>query len=183
MEAAVIRRLVSLLLLFVALLPAKQYDTNVMAIQAKLFPKIALLEQQVKNRTADTLNIAIVAVETDYKAAEQFKAMIIKNYPDGILGRRLNISVTTFTPLLSDQAPNAVIVLSHRTDTLQAIASWANEQRIVSFAYDPYHLREGLLVSIFFGKSAQPYLNRHTIQQYHFVFDHYLLKLSKFYTD
>ena len=183
METPVIRRILTLLLLFAALLPAKQYDTNVMAIQAKLFPKIALLEQHVKNRTEQTLKIAVIAVDTDYKAARQFKGIIENTYPDGILGRKLHVFVTNFIPgFIADCPPDAVIVLSHRTETLREIAAWANERQIVSFAYDPYHLREGFLVSIFFGKSAQPYLNRDAIKQYHFRFDHYLLKLSKFYT-
>ena len=79
--------------------------------------------------------------------------------------------------------PDAVIVLSHEDKELQKIASWANKNTIVSFAYDPSYLNYNLLASIYIGKSTKPYLNRKIIKKYNFIFDPYLLQLSKFKED
>lgn len=177
-----IKRVFLLFFITVSLLAAKQYDTTVMAIQAKLFPKIALLEQHIKNSGASTLDITILAIDIDRHAAEDFKQEIEWAYPKGIAGREIVVNVEAFHADTELEKPDAVIVLSHEPAELEAIAAWANENRIVSFTYDPFYLEKGFLVSIFFGKAARPYLNRKVINDNSFVFDHYLLKLSKFYT-
>ncbi len=173
----------TLLLFFIALtlVWAKEYDTTVMAIQAKLFPKIALLEQQIKSSDAGTLSITILAIDSDYRAALRYKKQIETTYPKGLRGRAIVVSIAKFNAGLD--APDAIIVLSHRPEVLKEIASWANANRIVSFTYEPYQLRDGFLASIYFGKSAKPYLNRDVMQRSGFVFDPYLLDLSKFYSD
>ncbi|MEA3373192.1 MAG: hypothetical protein U9Q62_05810 [Campylobacterota bacterium] len=175
-----IKRAFLLFLLLSTLLLAKQYDTTIMAIEAKLFPKIALLEQHIKDNKSPTLEITILAIETDYHAAERFKKQIESTYPKGIAERKLRVNISKFRPDHMEK-PDAVIVLSHRPEELKAIASWANRNQIVSFSYDPFNLSYGLLISIYFGQSAKPYLNRKVIHENRFVFDHYLLKLSKFY--
>lgn len=175
-----IKRVMLLFLCTLALLWGKEYDPTVTAIQAKLFPKIALLEQHVKEEKTSTLRISILAIDADRNAAVQFKEQIEAAYPEGLLGRRMVVAVERFDPE-AIQRPDAVIVLAHQPEVLRSIATWANTHGIVSFAYDPFDLEAGFLVSIYFGKSAKPYLNRGVMQEFRFIFDHYLLRLSKFY--
>ena len=134
----------------------------------------------MKERDTSTLRISILAIDADLDAARRFKEQIEAAYPDGLLGRRMVVTVERFAPQ-EMTLPDAVIVLAHQPEVLHSIASWANEHGIVSFTYDPFDLEAGFLVSIYFGKSAKPYLNRGVMQEGRFVFDHYLLRLSKFY--
>lgn len=175
-----IKRALLLFLLLASTLGAKQYDQTIMAIQAKLFPKIALLEQHIKNSNASTLSITILAIETDLLTAKSFKESIESIYADGILNRKLDITVSSFKPERM-KPTDAFIVLAHSPETLQRIADWANQNRVLTFAYDPYDLSYGLLVSIYFGKTTKPYLNRSSSNDHSFVFDPYFLKLAKFY--
>jgi len=173
-----IKRIFLLLLISISLF-AKQYDPTIIAIEAKLFPKIALLEQHIKHNPSGVLKITILAKEIDFSAAEIFRLKIESNYPDMIGNKKVVVNILKFkSPTL--KLSDAVIVLSHKPKELQAIALWANKNKIVSFAYDPSYLKYGLLSSIYIGKSTKPYLNRKIMKKYNFIFDSYLLQLSKF---
>lgn len=173
-------RIVPLLFLFFStILFARYYDTNIMTIEAKLFPKIAMLEKNIKQNPSMVLVITILANEKDYRVAKHFKRKIKSNYPNLIGKKRIVVNISEFMPLTMPN-PDAIIVLSYKPKELEAIALWANQNKIVSFAYDSSDLSYGILSSIYIGKSIKPYLNRKIIQEYNFVFDSYLLQLSKF---
>ena len=174
-----IRRVLLSFLLLSTLLNAKQYDSNIIAIEAKLFPKIALLEQNIKQNPSTKLNIIILAKEIDFDIAEDFKTKIESSYPSMIGGKKVVVNILEFNDSDTNHS-DAVIVLSHGNKELQKIALWANKNKIVSFAYDPSYLDYNLLASIYIGKSTKPYLNRKIIKEYNFIFDSYLLQLSKF---
>ncbi|MEA3330922.1 MAG: hypothetical protein U9Q29_04430 [Campylobacterota bacterium] len=150
-----------------------------MTIEAKLFPKIALLEQDIKQSSSKLLKITIVANEMDFNAAEYFKRKIELNYPNEIREKLIIVNISKFKPSTM-QNPDVIIVLSHQPKEQRTIALWANQNKIVSFAYDSSDLNYGILSSIYIGKSVKPYLNRKIIKEYNFIFDSYLLQLSKF---
>ncbi len=182
METAVIKKIGFFLLVSSVLLFAKQYDGTIITIEAMLFPKIALLEQHIKQDSPAPLHITILAKEIDFDSAKKFKKEIKSIYPDSIGKREVVVNISKFESL-SKEHPDAIIVLFHKPEKLREIALWANKNKIVSFSYDPYFLSYGILSSIYIGKSTKPYLNRKIIQEYGFVFDTYLLQLSNFYGD
>lgn len=150
-----------------------------MNIEAKLFPKIAILEENIAHNPSPYLNIIIVYKEPDYDAARNFKQKIESTYPDKIGKKKVIVSLTKFESL---QIANmdALLVLSHELNELEMIALWANKNKIVTFTYEPAFLEYGFIASIYIGKTTKPYLNSQTIKKYNFVFDSYLLQLSKF---
>lgn len=174
-----IKRVCFLLLLLSAQLFSQQYEMNIVHIEAKLFPKIALLEKQIQKSDAPNLNIYIFAKNIDLDVAQSFKAQIEANYPDALLNKKIVVRVMDFTQDMK-QKPAAVIVLQHSNRELKKIAAWANKNRIITLAYDPAYLNNGLLVSIHIGKTIQPYLNKQMIKKYGFIFNPYLMQLSKF---
>jgi len=159
---------------------ATQYDSTVMAIEAKLFPKIALLEQHIKNDPLSMLQISIVAKELDLDEASAFKDKIMSNYPKKLGNKEMHIRLDTYETI-RQQAVDMIIVLSNNNEELENIASWANQNHIVSFAYDSGHMKYGFLASIYIGKSTKPYINKDVMLKYNFIFDSYLLQLSKIY--
>ena len=161
-------------------LSATQYDSIVMAIEAKLFPKIALLEQHIKNDPSNILKISIVAKELDLDDASAFKDKIMSNYPNKLGNKQLHVRLDTFETI-QKQSVDMIIVLSNNNEELENIASWANQNHIVSFAYDSGHMKYGFLASIYIGKSTKPYINKDVMLKYNFIFDSYLLQLSKIY--
>ena len=173
-----IQRLFLLYLLLISSLSALEYDTTILELEAKIFPKMILYSDTIDKKST-TLRIFIIAQEIDKKSAEYFQDLILTNYPQKISGKRVEVTIHTFTKL--EQTPDAIIVLDHPEETLYKIALWANEKRVVSLAYDPYYMSYGLSASLYIGKTVKPYLNSVTLKKYNFNFNPYLLKLSKFY--
>lgn len=168
------------LLLFLSLqLSASQYNSTVIELEAKLFPKMLLLSENIKKH-ASTLHIVIIAKDSANYSARVFKENIEKNYAKKLQNREVVVQIKEFTDAKKSNA-DGVIVLYHSAEELTKIATWANEHKIPSFAYDPAHLEYGILASLYIGATTKPYLNKNTISKYNFSFDPYLLKLSKFY--
>jgi hypothetical protein len=178
-ENALTQRVFFFLLTLFTLLNAKEYDATVMNIEAKLFPKIAILEENIANNPSPYLSIIIVYKEPDYDAAQNFKQKIESTYPDKIRKKKVIVGLAQFESL-NIANMDALLVLSHEPDELEMIALWANKNKIVTFAYEPAFLEYGFVASIYIGKTTKPYLNSQTIKKYNFVFDSYLLQLSKF---
>jgi hypothetical protein len=175
-----ILKVLSLMILWCNQLFGYYYDDKIIDIEAKLFPKIAMLEKTTQNKKSDTIQIYIVHNEIDRDTAIKFKEAIERFYPNKLVDKKISIALITQQQLTS--STNGVfIVLYHATPILETIANWANENHQISFVYDPLEIEYGFLGSIYIGKETQPYLNRQTIQKYNFNFDTYLLGVSKFY--
>jgi len=172
-----LRKILALLIVLSLQLFASQYNSIILELEAKLFPKMILLSEDLDKNTT-SLNIYIIAKEIDIHTAEQFKKLIESNYPDKISGKKVQVSVKKFKHF--KDLPNAIIVLRHSEEQLSKIALWANNNKVLSLAYDPSYMQYGILASIYIGRTTKPYLNKTAIQKYGFVFNPYLLKLSKF---
>lgn len=174
-----IQRVFTLLLILSSQLFAYNYDDTIIKIEAKLFPKIALLEENIKKSQSKFLSITIFANEIDTLAAYNFKKAIETNYPQEFSGKKIHVNVKQFS-LKTAQKVDAIIILSHTQAKLKEITKWANKNAIVSFSYDPYYLENGVLASIYIGKTTQPYLNSSSMKKYGFHFNAFLLQLCKF---
>lgn len=178
---ASLKKLFTTLFLSTAILFANEYDKNVMLIESKLFPKIALMEKGVQNKTKKTLDIAILYKEIDYADAKQFLQEIQNQYPSALLGKTLHVTLKPLSRYTKLQTlPDVVIVLSYDAQTMQKIAAWANEHKILSFVYEPSDMRYGFVGSVHINKTVRPYLNKEIIKRYDFVFAPHLLQLSHF---
>ena len=158
---------------------ASNYDCTIIDIEAKLFPKIALLEKHIKDDKSKFLNISILSSEIDAYFANKFKNSLNSHYPDAISNKKIIVKTAIFHNNMLER-PDAVIVLYHSPKELKQIAAWANQNNIISFAYDREYLKHGILASIYIGKFIKPYFNGESMKKYGFVFDSYLLQLSKF---
>jgi len=158
---------------------ASHYSNTIIDIESKLFPKIALLEKQIKEDKSKYITIFILSNETDYYIAQEFKEKLLFYYPNKISGKQLTVFIGTLNKIRSKK-PDAIIVLNHTPNKLKKIALWANTHKILSFSYDTYALEYGIVASIHIGRSIKPYFNSNSIKKYGFIFDSYLLNLSKF---
>ncbi|MEN4045676.1 hypothetical protein [Sulfurimonas sp. NWX367] len=158
-----------------------QYDTVIIDIEAKLFPKIALMEKSVQKSPSKRLNIWIVYKKIDTKMAKKFKFKIEMLYKMPLLGKKITVDTVLMSQYNKMQnLPDALIVLSYDSKEMKDIAKWANENKIVSFVYEPKDLQYGFLGSVYIGLCVKPYLNKKTIKEFGFVLTPYLLQLSKF---
>ena len=176
-----IQRVLTLLLILSAQIFAYSYDDTIIQIEAKLFPKIILLEENMQDSKKSEIKIVILSSKLDENVASRFKSAIEKNYPNRLAGKKILVSVKTFSQAKKDTS-DALIILKHSEDELTQIALWANKNHIISFAYDPYYLEYGVLASIYIGKTTKPFLNSTIMKEYNFNFNAFLLQLCKFTT-
>ena len=171
------QRVFSLLLLLQVYIFAAHYNPTIIELEAKLFPKMLVLSEELK-KDAPNLYICIITKETDMRHAQLFKEIIQKNYKEKLTGKNVVVTIRNFDDI--EHYPDGIIVLQHTQKEIERIANWANANKIVSFSYDPTYLEHGILASLYIGVSTKPYLNREIIKKYKFRFNPYLLELSKF---
>lgn len=155
-----------------------QYNSTIIELEARLFPKMLMLSSQ-EQKNLPRFEILILSKEHDTLSANLFKEAIQENYAKKIMGKQLRVEIAEFKEL--QREPDGIIVLYHSKKELKAIATWANEKKIPSFSYDPAHLECGILGSLYIGALTKPYLNKAIIKKYGFKINPYLLQLSKFY--
>ena len=180
MELALRKLLLFFLVGFTSLF-GYQYNSVILDIEAKIFPKIALMEKSVQNSPSKSLHIIIVYKKINAKVAKKFQSKIEMTYKAPLLGKKIVVDVVLMRRYHKLQMlPDVIIVLSYPPKEMKDIAKWANENKIVSFVYEPKDLQYGFLGSVYIGLSVKPYLNKETIKESGFVFTPYLLQLSKF---
>ncbi|MEA2073630.1 MAG: hypothetical protein U9O86_08600 [Campylobacterota bacterium] len=173
--------MIKVFLLLYLLLPlqlfAIHYNSTIIEIEAKLFPKMIMLSEDI-DKNATVLKIDIIAHKQDLAYAREFKESIQAKYPEKLINKVVKVSISKLGSL--NEEADAFIVLDHTEKELQKIANFANTRKILSFAYDPSYMDSGILAAIYIGISTKPYLNKEIIQKYNFTFNPYLLELSKF---
>ena len=180
MEIA-LKKILFIFLITVASLFSYEYDDTIMSIEAKLFPKIALMEQHIRQKTKSSLDILILYKEIDKDIAKKFAAKIKQRYTRPLLDKKIYVDTALLSKIKKLQkVPDVIIVLSYDAKEMRFVAAWANKNRVVSFVYEPENLKYGFLGSVYIGKTVKPYLNKQTIKEHGFVFTPYLLQLSKF---
>jgi len=172
-----ILRVLTLFILVQMQIFAANYNSTIVELEAKLFPKMLMLSEDL-NKESHNLDIYIVAQEIDFTQAKVFKETIESIYTEKLMNKNVRVSIKDFDSI--DNYPDGIIVLYHSYEETLQIANWANSNKIVSFAYDPSYLDFGILASIYIGVSTKPYLNKYVIKKYNFNFNPYLLELSKF---
>ena len=172
-----IQRVLSLLLLLSLQLSAIEYNATLLVLEAKIFPKMILLNENI-DKDAQDLSIYILSEEIDVHVAVELKENIEANYPDKVSGKFIKVYVKKFDTFTN--FPDAVIVLNHEEEKLEEIALWANENGVISLGYDPAYMEYGILGSLYLGISTKPYFNAKKILKHGFIFNPNLLKISKF---
>ncbi|MBN2816701.1 MAG: hypothetical protein JXQ67_08455 [Campylobacterales bacterium] len=157
---------------------ASHYNSTILELEAKIFPKMLMLCENLADLNR-SVHISIIVQEQDKHYAQELKTAIDTHYKQGLMDKRIEVSINQFQTLT--HKPEAVIIFHHAQKEVEEIAQWANTHKIVSFAYEPSYLEYGVLASIYLGASTKPYINTKTLKEYNFIINPYLLKLSKLY--
>lgn len=155
------------------------YDTPLLQIGAKLFPKVILMEKGSKERVGSEINLIVVASDQSAEPAKRFADMVLTQYPEGINNRPIRLSIVSpkeFTLLKNTDA--VILLLSSDDGRVNSILKSAFENKILTFSLDPSLLQNGTAVSLYIGKSVKPYINITTVKTVPFNFEYGFLKLS-----
>lgn len=174
--------LYSIIFVLPLLVSADTYDTSLLQIGSKIFPKIILIEKGTKERIDSSIQLVIVASSLYQENALSLSKLLHAQYPQGINGHPLRITILSPKEGLNiDNAHGFVLMLSPNDKLLEPLINHANENKILTFSLDPTLLSNGVLISLYIGKTVKPYLNIATLKQTSFQFDYSFISLSILY--
>lgn len=175
----------SLLSLLIPLhLLALSYDSSLLQIGGKLFPKVLFIEKGTKNRIQDSINLVIATSSSNQEHAKRLVHIIQNHYPNGINNHPFKFSIISIKEAQTLKSGHAIILMTdHEDPYLNALIHNANANQILTFSFDPELLENGTAISLYIGKSVKPYLNLSTLKNAPFSFDYGFLQLSVPYND
>jgi hypothetical protein len=172
----------SLLLLMPFLLWGTTYDSTLLQIGAKLFPKVVLMEKGTKERLQSTLRLVIITTQSDKKTAQQLSKAIERQYGGVLSSYTLSLTIASPKEALEiTHAHGFFLLLEPNEDILTPLLVHAHDHKILTFSFDPALLQKGVAVSLHIGRSVKPYINLSTLKQVPFTFEYGFLKLSQPY--
>ena len=155
------------------------YDTPLLQISSKLFPKILFMEKGTKERIQSSIHFVIIASHANQEAARHFSNMMQNQYPDGINDHSLRISIVSAREALSMKNVHGMILMIPPDENiLESLIEHTYENKILTFCFDPSLLRNGAVISLYIGKNVKPYLNISALKKASFTFEYSFIKLS-----
>jgi len=172
-----------LLLIFIPFfLWGTTYDSTLLQIGAKLFPKVILMEKGTTDRIQSVVNLVIVTVPANKEAAQRLSGMIERQYGGILSNHSLDVSVVSPKEALSLKNVHGFILLMDADESiLPTLLEHAHQNKILTFSFDSDIMKKGSAVSLYIGRSVKPYINLTTLKQVPFTFEYGFLKLSQPY--
>jgi hypothetical protein len=169
-----------LLILIPSLFWSATYDATLLRIGAKLFPKVALMENGTKERIQSTLQFVIVTTPSNKETGHRLAEMIERQYGGAISHYPLALSIVSLKEALEiKNAHGFILLLEPDEDSLSSLLEHAHKNKILTFSFDPALLQKGTAISLYIGRSVKPYINLTTLKQVPFTFEYGFLKLSQ----
>lgn len=171
-----------LLFLLPCILWGSTYDSALLQIGVKLFPKVALMEQGTKERIQSSVNFFIIASPPHKEDAQQLSMMFERQYGGVLSNYSLSFKIISPKEALEIKHAHGFILLMEPEDSmLPLLLENAHKNKTLTFCFDPALLQKGADVSLYIGRSVKPYVNLTTLKQVPFTFEYGFLKLSQPY--
>jgi len=167
-----------LLLLICASLFA--YDSLLLRAQASMFPKIILLDKNIKSKMIDdVVSLAVVYEKNEFKQAKIFKDMIEKNYNNKLGKYKLSVNLINIKKFSdSDNSSSYYFFNTNGIDKKRVIEHAVKRKRIC-FSYDYKNFKDNTLISLFLKEKTYIYINKSVIGEYNIKFIPTFYKIAK----
>lgn len=162
------KRIAILIFLLNILLFASSYNEFLLKIQAKIYPKIILLDKKIDEALKDEkVRIGIVYDDGDFFTALFIKELIIKMYNNRLNGYYFEIVPIKMLNILnkSQNIYSYLYILKSNPDNLKMLSFYVQKNRIVTFTYDKNDLKYGFLFSVNLEKRPVIYLNKKALRR------------------
>ena len=168
-------------LIATSILYGYNYNELLLKAQASMFPKIMMLDKNLKNKLVDGYIVyTIVYNKNDYLIASEVKESIEMIYKGKFDGYRYKINLVEFSNIKKQTRTSVFYVLNSSDEDIQQVAKFAKEQGIISFCYDENNLKDGLLFSLVLEKSTVFYLNKNNLDTKKVNFVDSLLQMVRY---
>lgn len=172
---------VILLLIAAVLTLHAAYDTVLLKMHAKVFPKMIMTDTEIDRKAVDgAIVVGIVYDQGEVGDARRLQALIEELYPD-IGAYRLEVRLLPYSRFDEPSPPSAsaLFLLDSSSKNVRKAVAYAQRHALVTYAYNPAYLKQGVLLSLYIDQKTRPYLNLSEAKSYNIRFSTILLKIAK----
>ena len=171
----------SLLLLLLSFqVKAYDYDPLLMRAQASIFPKIILLDKDLKQKLAsDQVVISILYSASEKDTAVKLKDLIEKQYKHNLGKQKLTIDLIDFNNFNESSTSTAYFLLKGADKYHNKVTAHAAKKQRLAFSYDYKDFKTNALVSVLMKEKTYIYLNKSAIHDYDIKFLPLFYKIVK----
>ena len=171
-----------ILLSFVTVMFGANINESLLKVHATLVPKISLMDYQFKNKLKNnTISIAIMYKNSEYKDALSLKNKIDSRYKNGIKSYSVKSEIVPYSNIKSTKTNIYYLFPARATDIKRAIEQ-AKTNNALTFSYLEDDLRYGVMISLNVSKKIKPILNLTAIKTNNITFRPVLINISNIYT-
>jgi len=157
------------------------YDDLSLRADARISPKIMLMDKKIKDKLIGKKIIyTIVYDQGDYETALQMKEYIENTFKKHMGGYPYEVDLVEFSHLSFNTKASSLYVLKSSMENIKKAANIARKKGIISFSYDIDNLKYGLLFSLVIENSTVLYLNKEYLHTKNIDFVDYLLSMVRF---
>ena len=158
---------------------ADSYNTDMINVHAKVFPKILLSDTKIEEKLVNgAIKVIIFYSQEDVKVANTLKEEmlriypLIKEYPFQILLQEYK----NFDPL---ESATAYYELFGDKESVISINQSAQKNSLITFSYDNSYLEYGTLMSLHISTRVSPYISLDILKKSNIVLDNIIFKIAR----
>ncbi len=158
---------------------ADNYNTEIIGIHAKVFPKILLIDTKIDEKLVNgAIKVIILYTEEDIKIANSLKEEMLSFYPS-LKEHPFQITVKEYKEFDATEAVTAYYQLLGDKESVLSVNKSAQENSLITFSYDKNYLDYGTLMSLYISNKVSPYISLESLKQSNIILDNVIYKIAK----
>lgn len=140
------------------------YNQNILDIQAKVFPKIIIADNNLEKKLINNkIDLIILYEDIDYTTAQILKDKIEKNY-ETLKDYKLEVKLLKYDKFKSDNFSTAYYFLLGNKEKIIQISNILSKNSRLSFAYDDDYLDFGVIFGLKISQKIDIFLNLQSLK-------------------
>ena len=155
----IFKRIIFIIFLPFSLFANSAYNSNLLDIQAKVFPKIIISDNDFEDKLIENRVVYTILYEDiDYNTAEILKEKIKKNY-NSLKDYTLEVNILKYSEFDIKNLSTAYLFLLGKEEKISEISKILENKSRLSFAYDDRYLNFGVIFGLAISLKIDIFLN------------------------
>ncbi|MDQ7043046.1 MAG: YfiR/HmsC family protein [Sulfurimonas sp.] len=160
---------------------ALNINDSLLKVHATLVPKIYLMDYKFKDKIKNnTISIAILYQQKEYRSAKKLKSLIESKYKNGINSYKVEAKLVNYNNANLAEA-NVYYLFPAKKSNIKKAIRRASIDNSLTFAYQKEDLQHGVMISVDISKRIKPLLNLEAISMNNITLRPVLIKISTIY--
>ncbi|MDQ7068682.1 MAG: YfiR/HmsC family protein [Sulfurimonas sp.] len=160
---------------------ALSINDSLLKVHATLVPKIYLMDYKFKDKIHNnTISIAILYQQKEYRSAKKLKKLIESKYKDGLNSYKVEAKLVNYSNTNLAEA-NVYYLFPAKKSNIKKAIRRASIDNSLTFAYQKEDLQYGVMISVDISKRIKPLLNLEAISMNNITLRPVLIKISTIY--